>query len=263
MTEMYHEAMASQQQFTIELDATPVRGRLNLPDQPQDGGLLSSVILCPGLPAVGDETGDLYGRLTDALVEAGLAVATLTEGSMTADGARLAVNAVDDAAAIFHDLSVRDGLDLNRIGILGHSIGGITASCLAKRTDQVHKVCLLAPITAHEVTSRLNGETDDELATRLGGKRVPPGFFDGLDTLRPTEALALYDRPTLIMHGAADHIAQPELSLAYRDAITAAGHQVEHMLIAMGNHFFSNPAARSACLELVTRFFAQSTGSRR
>ena len=255
--------MPRQEQFTIELDATPVRGRLDLPDKPNDGGLLGAVILCPGLPAVASPFRELYTQLTDALVEAGLAVATLTEGSMTSDGARLAVNAVDDSAAIFHDLSVRDGLDLKRIGILGHSVGGITAACLAKRTDQVHKVCLLAPITAHEVTSRLNGETDDELATRLGGERVPPGFFDGFDTLRPTEALATYDRPTLIMHGAADRIAQPELSLAYRDAITSAGHQVEHVLVAMGDHCFANAAARSACLELVTRFFAESSGGRR
>ncbi len=256
-------AMARQEQFTIELDAAPVRGRLDLPDEPEDGGLLGAVMLCPGLPAVDHETAELYARLTDTLVEAGLAVATLTEGSTTSAGARLAVNAVDDSAAIFHDLSVRDGLDLNRIGILGHSLGGITASCLARRTDQVHRVCLLAPITAHEVTSRLNGETDDELAARLGGERVPPGFFDGLDTLRPTEALATYDRPTLIMHGAADRVAQPELSLAYRDAISSAGHQVEHVLVALADHVFANAAARSACLELVTRFFAESAGKHR
>ena len=184
---------------------------------------------------------------------------------MTSPGARLAVESVDDAAAIFHGLSVRDELDLNRIGVLGHSVGGITASCLARRTDQIHRICLLAPITAHEVAARLNGDGNgnDEAATQLGNSPVPPGYFAGLDALRPTEDLTATDRPTLILHGAADRIAQPELSLAYRDAVAAAGHQVEHVLVGRGDHVFASPAARTACMEKVTRFFAEPAGTRK
>ncbi len=255
--------MPRREEFTVELEPTPVRGRLDLPDVQKGQGPLASVMLCSGLPAVGAETGELYTQLIDALVAAGLAVATITDGSMTSPGAKLAVESVDDAAAVFHGLSVRDELDLNRIGILAHSVGGITASCLAGRTDKIHRICLLAPVTAHEVASRLNGNNDDELATRLGADRVPPGYFDGIDTLRPTEDLAAIDRPTLIMHGAADRIAQPELSLAYRDAVASAGHQVEHVLVGRGDHLFANSAARSACMDKVTRFFAESAGTPR
>ncbi len=255
--------MPRHEEFTVELEPTPVRGRLDLPDEQNGQGPLASVMLCPGLPAVGAETRELYAQLIDALVAAGLAVATITEGSTTSPGAKLAVEAVDDAAAVFHGLSIRDELDLNRISVLAHSIGGITASCLARRTDQIHRICLLAPITAHEVASRLNGDTDDELATRLGGDHVPAGYFDGVDGLRPTEDLAATDRPTLIMHGAADRVAQPELSLAYRDAVASAGHQVEHVLVGRGDHLFANSAARSACMDKVTRFFAESAGTRR
>jgi pimeloyl-ACP methyl ester carboxylesterase len=251
------------EQFTVELDSTPVRGRLDLPDKKDGQGPLASVMLCSGLPAVGAETRELYAQLVDALVAAGLAVATITDGSISSPDAKLAVESVDDAAAVFHGLSVRDDLDLNRIGILAHSVGGITASCLARRTDQIHRICLLAPVTAHEIASRLNGGTDDELATRLGGDRVPPGYFDGIEALRPTEDLAATDRPTLIMHGAADRIAQPELSLAYRDAVASAGHQVEHVLVGRGDHLFANGAARSACMDKVTRFFAESAGTGR
>ena len=256
-------AMARHEQFTVELDGAPVRGELHMPEPTEGAPPPGTVMFCAGLPAVGPEMGELYAQLTKTLVEAGLAVATMTEGSMTTPQARLAVELVDDAAAIFHGLSVRDELDPDRIGILGHSLGGITAACLAKRTDRIHRICLLAPITIHEVSSRLNGETDDQLAARLGGDRVPPGFFDGLDSLRPTENLAAYDRPTLIMHGAADRIAQPDLSMAYRDAVATAGHQVEHVLVGLGDHVFANSAARGACLDKVMRFFAEPPGSRR
>ncbi len=253
--------MPRREEFTVELDSTPVRGRLDLPDEQNCQGPLASVLLCSGLPAVGARTGELYDQLIDALVAAGLAVATITDGSISSPDAKLAVESVDDAAAVFHGLSVRDELDLNRISILAHSVGGITASCLARRTDQIHRICLLAPITAHEVASRLNGDTLDALATRLGGDGVPSGYFDGIEALRPTEDLAATDRPTLIMHGAADRVAQPELSLAYRDAVASAGHQVEHVLVGRGDHLFANTAARSACMDKVTRFFAASAGT--
>ena len=256
-------AMATHKQFTVELDGAPVRGELHLPEPSEGAPPPGTVMFCTGLPTVGPETGELYAQLTETLVEAGLAVATISGGSMTTPPARLAVELVDDAAAVFHGLSVREELDLDRIGILGHSLGGITAACLAERTDRIHRICLLAPITTHEVSSRLNGETDDEVAARFGGDSVPPGFFDGLDTLRPTENLAAHDRPTLIVHGAADRIAQPELSMAYRDAVATAGHQVEHVLVGLGNHVFANSAARGACLEKVKRFFAEPAGNRR
>jgi len=257
------DAMTICEQFTVELDGAPVRGELHMPETTEGAPPPGTVMFCAGLPTVGPETGELYAQLTGTLVKAGLAVATMTGGSMTTPQARLAVELVDDAAAVFHGLSVRDELDLDRIGILGHSLGGITASCLAERTDRIHRICLLAPITTHEVSARLNGETDDQLAAWLGGDSVPTGFFDGLNALRPTENLAAHDRPTLIMHGAADRIASPELSMAYRDAVATAGHQVEHVLVGLGDHVFAHSAARGACLEMVTRFFAESAGNRR
>ncbi|MEE8459825.1 MAG: hypothetical protein V3S08_08120, partial [Phycisphaerales bacterium] len=118
--------MPRREEFTVELDSTPVRGRLDLPDEQNCQGPLASVLLCSGLPAVGARTGELYDQLIDALVAAGLAVATITDGSISSPDAKLAVESVDDAAAVFHGLSVRDELDLNRISILAHSVGGIT-----------------------------------------------------------------------------------------------------------------------------------------
>jgi pimeloyl-ACP methyl ester carboxylesterase len=168
----------------------------------------------------------------------------------------LAVESVDDAAAIFHGLALRKELDLHRIGVLGQGLGGIVVSCLARRTDQIARLCLLAPVTTGEVLSRLGTESEEELAQRLGAPVIPPGFFDGLDSLTPAVDLVTHDRPTLIVHGAADRIVPPESSLAYRDAIASAGRQVEHVLVAMGDHVFSNVSARAACLKQLTSFFA-------
>ena len=53
------------------------------------------------------------------------------------------------------------------------------------------------------------------------------------------------------------------VSLAYRDAVASAGHQVEHVLVGRGDHLFAISAARSACMNEVTRFFAESAGTQR
>lgn len=248
-------AMTRREEFSVHLDGSPVRGRLDLPSAANDDKPLAVVLLCPGLPGLHAENDELHATITDTLVKSGLAVATLGEGS---SAARRAVERVDDVAALFHGLAVRDKLDLDRLGVLGHSLGGITAACLSKRTDQINRLCLLAPVTAREVSTRLGNGSAEELATRMGGTEIPGGFFDGIDTLSPTDDVAAYDRPTLILHGAADRIVPPELSVAYHDAIKAAGHQVDRVMVALGDHFFSNPMARTACLDRLRQFFVAS-----
>ncbi len=248
--------MARQQDFSVELEGTAVRGRLDLPEPRQEPRAFPTVLLCHGLPSLSPEAGRLHGQLTDALVGAGLAVASIAEGSTGSPGTRLAVESVDDAAAVFHGLAVREELDLNHIGVLGHSLGAIVAACLAKRTDQIDRICLLAPVTPDHVAARLAIESAADVAARLGGDTVPPGFFDGLEALTPAQDLAAFDRPTLIVHGAADRAVPPTSSTQYRDAILAAGHEVQHVLVAMGDRDFSNETARAACLDRVSQFFA-------
>lgn len=265
--------MARREEFAVELNGAPVRASLDLPerkerdrekekgkdrDNDREESPFAAVLLCHGLPAINDGTARLYAEITDALVESGVAVATILGGSAGARGARLAVESVDDAAAVFHGLALREELDLNRLGVLGHSLGGIVAASLSKRTDQIERLCLLAPVTAKNVMARLAGDAEEEVVARLGGTEVPPGYFDGLDSLTPTEDAAAHDRPTLIMLGAADRVVDLQGSLDYRDAIVAAGHQVDHMLVAMGDHTFSNHTARAACLDTIARFFIET-----
>jgi pimeloyl-ACP methyl ester carboxylesterase len=248
--------MARQEDFAVEVDGTPVRGRLDLPESKGEQRPFATVLLCHGLPSLSPEIERFYAQITDALVAAGLAVASIARGTSGSPGTRLAVESIDDAAAVFHGIAVREDLDLEHISVLGHSLGAVVAACLARRTDQIDRLCLLAPVTVDYVAARLVGEGPDDIAAGLGGGSVPPGFFDGLEMLRPTEDLATYDRPTLIMHGAADRTVPPASSLQYRDAIQAAGHVVQHVLVAMGDHLFSHDTARAVCLDHVSRFFA-------
>ncbi len=252
--------MTTPQEFSVELDGSPVVGRLHVPERIGGDRLLPAVLLCTAWPRFDPEVEDLYGSIIDALVNGGLSVAVLVEGSAGSRGSRLAVESIDDAAAILHGLATREELDLDRIGIVGHSLGAVVAACLARRSDRIARVCLVSPPTAESVAAR--GDGVNELTARLGRMDLPPGFFEGLDSLSPAEDLAAFDRPTLILHGAADRIVPPDESLVYRDAVRAAGHDLDYTLVARGDHFYTEPAARAACMEALTHFFAAPVRTR-
>lgn len=248
--------MARHEEFSVELEGPPVRARLALPEATGERRSWGVVLLVHGAPGIGAESEDLFVRMTDALVDAGLAVVTIATGSAGAPGARLAVEGVDDAAAVLHGLALRDELDLDRIGVVGQSLGAIVVARLARRTDQIARVALVSPVTIAEVSARLGSETAGEVAVRLGASGAPPGYFDGLSTLTPAVDLTIHDRPTLILHGAADRVVPPEASFEYRDALEAAGRRVDHVLVALGDHVFSSVQSREACLDRLSRFFA-------
>lgn len=232
-------AMPRREEFSVELDGAPVRGHVDLPGTAPSSRPHPAVLVCPGPPQLQSESAELHDGITAAFLEAGVAVASLTPAP-----GRGIVAAVDDASAFLHGLALRDELDIHRLGLLGHSLGAVVAACLSKRTDQIARLALLAP------------PAPDDLAARFSGTPVPPGWFEGAEGLTPLDDIAAHDRPTLIMHGAADLVVSPERSLAYRDAILAAGHRVEHALVALGDHFFSNTMARRALLDHLSRFFA-------
>jgi pimeloyl-ACP methyl ester carboxylesterase len=162
---------------------------------------------------------------------------------------------IDEASAVLHWLMLRDELDLARVGVLGYSFGSIVAACLARRTDQIARLCLLAPVSAEALLSAAERSDGSALLKSLGLEGVAEGFFTDLGALDPMHSAAVHDRPTLILHGAADEDVPAEVSFAYSNAIELAGHQAQHTLVAHADHFFEDEPSRTACLAQVSEFF--------
>ena len=90
----------------------------------------------------------LFAVLADHLAGAGVASLRIDDrgvGGSTGDGlqATLQARAADVEAAV-DVLRSRDGIDAGRVGLVGHSEGGIVAPVVADRTDGVAFVVLLA-----------------------------------------------------------------------------------------------------------------------
>lgn len=251
-------AMHQAKQFTLDVNSQKVRGTLSLPDSNGSGNRCAAILLCDGLVVPDPFTDQLFEYLTDALHKAG--IATLTFGpcnqiSSDKPTERLAVEAIDAASAVFRWLALHEKIDIKRIGVLGFSLGGIVAACLAKRTDQIAKLCLLAPTTPDDVIAHLSSNSEGDSAPLLGVEQASEHYFTDLKNLNPMQDAALHDRPTLILHGAADCAVPAEISYAYSLAIELAEHDVQHNLIALADHFFTQQPGRKLCLSHVTNFF--------
>jgi dipeptidyl aminopeptidase/acylaminoacyl peptidase len=162
---------------------------------------------------------------------------------------------VDDASAVFRHLLLHDDLDRDRIGLLGWRLGSITAACLAGRTDQINRVGLWSPITSGDVLSRIaKGHAAEAL---LDVNTVGDPFVESLAKLTPAEDLAAYDRPTLLLHAAADRVVPPTCARPFLEAAERAGGHFLHELIARADHELADPDLRAACLARMQRFFAK------
>ncbi len=245
--------------FAVEISGSAVSGRLHWPHEHDEAVPVAVVLLCNGLLDVNDKTEVLCARIIESLTLAGLAVAEYSarrsDLPVQSNHKHSPAQMIDDASAVLRWLMLRDELDLTRVGVLGYSFGAIIAACLARRTDQIARLCLLSPVSAEAVLSAAHRADQSALLTSLGLDGVAEDFFSDLGTLDPMHSAAVHDRPTLILHGAADEEVPAELSFAYSNAIELADHEAQHTLVAHADHFFEDDPSRTACLVQVSEFF--------
>ncbi len=250
-----------QQEF-VELEAGEQKPQLTLhfPGESAGDKSLPAVLICPPLPGAARDLAPLMGELTSRLVDAGLAVAQLDrpENETAPDTADALI---DEASAAFRWLLLREGLDADRIGVLGADLAAITAACLSARTDRINRLCLLSGMTNDLPVSRL--ARPDSGPPLLDPADLVESFLESFGTLSPAKDIATHDRPTLIIHAAADEITPPESVAPYIDSIETAGRTVDCDLIALADHEFTHDEVRPVCLARVTRFFLNMTAPKR
>ena len=239
-----------------------VAGRAH-PDAPVDAasGPHPLVVLSPGF-AMGTTA---YAWLAERLAAYGFVVAAPEHreamGPSMSDFARALVDRPDDVRAVLDHLAADGGpvaaaVDLERVAVVGHSLGGATALAAAgARLDlaafEARCAGGRAGAAEHAWLCDLVLPHADDVANRSGLAAVPPGPWPGRGDAR-VDAVAsfagdafLFDRaglgevavPLLVMGGTADDAAPFDwtTALAYeharaprrvRVALDAAGHMV-------------------------------------
>ena len=247
--------MAETEMMEIELDGGIVRGVLHRPapaaDKPSPAALV-----CRGVHLPGEDAHKLLDDLTQGLTAAGLA--TLLFEHRCADliledfDAHCAGDDARDAQAALAWLKQQADIDAARIGVIGYSLGAIAATALVGQCGAITSLCLVSAATAAFVRETLTRNGSQAITA----EHLPAAYAPSLESIDSAKQIAAFDRPALVVHGAADRIIPPEISGVYVEALRALGRPVEHVLIARGGHTFSTAEARASCVEQIVRFHA-------
>lgn len=244
--------MHEPEEFEISVGEERVRGTLRRPETAGENGPAPIVLICADPPGSIGGPSTLLDEMMSALVDGGLAIAHF-RGREGGKPAPTAADPVDDASAVFRHLLLDDDLDGGRIGLLGWRLGAIFAACLAGRTDQINRICLWSPITSGDLLSRI--AKAGVAAALLDADAAGEPFIASLAKVSPAEDLAVHDRPTLLLHGAADRVIPPSCARPFLKAAESAGRRFEQEMIALADHDLTSADIRAACLGRMRRFF--------
>jgi dienelactone hydrolase len=224
-------AMAAESDISIDQNGVPMMGTLNLPDGVENPPVVLMLHGFTGsrneFPVAGGDVG-LFTHAAAQLAEAGIASLRIDfTGSGQSGGAwedTTFSTQIADAVSAFDYLQALDGVDGDRVAILGYSQGGLVASHAADLRPESASVVLWAPVTnpldtyaglvTQEVVDRaLAAPADEEITAPLswgGETTLKARFFQELVTTSPVAALSGYPGPVAVIVGTKETIVAPQ-----------------------------------------------------
>ncbi|HEV2352077.1 MAG TPA: alpha/beta fold hydrolase [Terriglobia bacterium] len=149
---------------------------------------------------------------------------------------------ISDALAAIHYFRWQRGIDRNRLGLIGLSLGGAIAATVAVEVEA--KALVLWAALAHPQQLRALAEKTTTLIPGGKGLRdysghaVSPAFLENIEKVDPLKSIARFKHPTLIIHPEKDEY----LPLSHpRDFFNAAGSDIkEEVIIPGADHTFTS-----------------------
>lgn len=200
-----------------------------------------------------------FRQVADTLSRRGIAVLRLDDRGWGGSGgdasAATSADFADDIRAAVHWLRARNGIDAGRIGLLGHSEGGIIAPMIAAEDTAIAAVALLAAqswtgrrISDFQLQAYFRGQgmTDAQIDSVMplamqereaAAERTPwVRFFLDYD---PLPAARRVRAPVLVLQGATDQQVSAEQAEELAAAVRAGGNADVTVRILPGiNHLF-------------------------
>ncbi|WP_434362604.1 alpha/beta fold hydrolase [Parasalinivibrio latis] len=234
-----HPIYAAEKEVSFEVDGQKVVGTLETPENTSNPPV---VLLLHGfmghrheLPVKGTEEG-VYSRTARVMAEHGLASLRIDfRGSGDSDGKwedTTFSRQIEDANAAVNWLKNNKKINIEKIGVLGWSQGGLVASHVAKLNPEIKSLALWGPVTHPFMTySNLLGadfileavasdpEKSFSTTTPWGNSTtLKSKFFKELFTKNPIGAIADYNGPLLVIRGTRDDLViSAESWMAYHD----------------------------------------------
>ncbi len=246
--------------ITFENQEQQLVGILHLPDEADAD--VPGVVLCHGFTGNRAEAHFVFVKLARDLSAAGLAVLRFDfRGSGDSGGAfdEMTISGeISDALRAVEVLKEQPGVDPSRIGILGFSLGGGVAACVAGRSPSVGAMVLWAPVRDPKSHWSDLLKTADSFPHEFsGGMLLGRGFVDELPDIRPSEEITHASGPVLILHGSEDQAVPVEEAKGYVIDLSGAGIPCDHEIIDGADHTFASVAHERQAIDRTVAWFRE------
>lgn len=249
-------------QKSIEMasNGLTLRGMLHMPGNVS--GKAPVVLIFHGFTGNKMEPHFIFVKLSRMLEKAGIASIRFdfgNSGESDGDFINMTLSGeISDACNILDFARKIDGIDPDRIGLVGLSMGGAVASALAgKRSNQVKTVCLWAP-AGNMGELIMQGQTEQTIGyvRKAGfyderGFRVGSGFVDDVLKLDIFSIAKNYDKNVLIIHGDQDTAVPLATSRRYLEGY---GGRAELKIIKDADHTFNSYQWEKEALESTIKY---------
>jgi len=258
-------SVSREEQVRFRNDGQWLYGMLHLPE---GRGPAPGIIMIHGFTGHRIEAHRLFVRAARAIAAAGVAALRFDcRGSGESEGEFVDMTVsgeIADARAALDLLAARQEVDPARLGVLGLSLGGAVAACLAGSDRRVKALALWTPVAYLLGAIGANivaPGAEQQMATQgwvdLGGNRVGRGFVEDLPNIRPLEAVRGYRGPALLVYGTCDQALSPEHPQAYLQTLTGP---TEYVTVEGADHVFSSYPWESQAIEATVRWLAGTLG---
>jgi alpha/beta superfamily hydrolase len=243
-------------QVSFSSEGEAVLGVLHIPERVPAPGL----IMCHGFTGHKAETHRLFVDAARDFCEHGLAALRFDFrglGDSAGEFREMTVSReITDARAAFDFLASRSEVNPGRLGVLGLSLGGCVAACLAGRESRARALVLWGPVAhATHLFERLAPEFGSDLVVDMQGWALGRALLDDLPNIDPLKEIEGYSGPSLVVHGTADESVPPSEGSDYRIAL---GGRCRLHHVAGADHVFSSLPWKTEAIEVSREFLVDA-----
>lgn len=233
--------------LSIDVGDRPLKANIHLPPSSFGPPPYPGVILVHGLTGDRNEAFGLFIKTAAELSLAGMiALRFDCRGAGETGGATEDItltSLTEDLLAALAQLRAHALVDASKLGLLGLSLGGLVAACVASAHSGISTLCLWeAPFHLTATMNRVVGPFTVKSARAKGSVQAGPirlgqAFFEEAAAIDATKLAKNYPGTVLLVQGTADSVVLPETAFLWQNAFAPG--QAEAFLIEGANHAFT------------------------
>ena len=171
---------------------------------------------------------------------------------------------ISDAIKSIDVLTAMQGVDTERIGILGLSMGGCVAACVSGQDDRVKSTVMWAPLSddppdrREEILERSKHTPTPEEIAQANANVVGKAFYEELPNISPSSIIQQFKGPLLVIHGNGDDVVPVSHGKRYYELMRERDALTELEIIDEADHTFNTVGWEQAVIAKSVAWFQKT-----